>query len=66
MGASLPGRNTMDDCTTYPPKLSCGTDVPPPPAVPIIPQTGADFGALPVILLLLAAGVMLVVAGWRR
>ena len=31
-----------------------------------IPQTGADFGALPVILLLLAAGVMLVVAGWRR
>ena len=43
----------MDDCTTYPPKFSCGTDVPPPPAVPII-------------MMLLAAGVMLVVAGWRR
>ena len=56
----------MDDCTTYPPKLSCGTDVPPPPAVQVIPQTGADFGALPVIMMLLAAGVMRVVAGWRR
>ena len=56
----------MDACTTYPPKFSCGTDVPPPPAVPTIPQTGADFGYLPVIMVLLAAGVMLVVAGWRR
>ena len=56
----------MDDCTTYPPKFSCGTDAPPPPAVPVIPQTGADLGYLPVILVLLAAGLMLVVAGRRR
>jgi len=56
----------MTDCNTYPPTFGCGTDVPPPPAVPIIPQTGSDIGALPIILLLLAAGVMLVVAGRRR